>query len=74
MKMNALSYIIRYLQCLLINFQAAIYKKPHLQNVEHFEHVEPTIINIIKIFHLYYRAFALLQRILFIITKSLEKT
>ena len=28
--MNALSYIIRYLQCLLVNFQATIYKNPHL--------------------------------------------
>ena len=51
------------------------YIKNHIwQNVEHFEHEEPTITNIIKRFHLYYRVFALLLRILFVITKSLEKT
>ena len=58
----------------LLTFKSQYIKNHIWQNVEHFEHVEPTIINIIKSFHVYYRVFALLQRILFIITKSLEKT
>ena len=32
MKMNALSYMTKYLPCLLVNFQAEIFKKPHLAN------------------------------------------
>ena len=52
MKMNVFSYIIRYLQCLLVNFQVAIYKNHIWQNAEHFENVEPAIINMIKRFHL----------------------
>ena len=28
MKMNALSYMIKYLPCLLVIFQGAIHKKP----------------------------------------------
>ena len=36
MKINALSYIIRYLQCLLVDFQVAIYKKPHLAKCRAF--------------------------------------
>ena len=28
--MNALSYMIKYLPCLLVNFQGAIYKNPPL--------------------------------------------
>ena len=52
MKMNTLSYIVRYLQRRLVEFKVAIYKKTHLAKCEDFEHVEPTIINMIKRFHL----------------------
>ena len=53
MKMNTLRYIIRYLQRRLVDFKVAIYKeKTQLAKCEDFEHVEPTIINMIKRFHL----------------------
>ena len=52
MKMNALSCMNIYLPCFLVNFKATIYKILFGQNVEHLEHVEPTIIYIIKRFHL----------------------
>ena len=50
MKMNALSYMIKYLPYLLVNFQTVIYKKPVSQNVDHFKNIEPTTIYIIKRF------------------------
>ena len=63
--MNALSCMIKYLPCLLVNFQAAIYKNLVLARCrEHFEHVEPNTIYIIKRFHLHYRGLALLLGIL----------
>ena len=52
MKMNALSCMNIYLPCFLVNFTATIYKILFGQNVEHLEHVGPTIIYIIKRFHL----------------------
>ena len=57
-----------------LTFKLQYIKKHIWQNVEHFEHVEPAIINMIKRFYLEYGVFALLQRTLFIITKSLEQT
>ena len=53
MKMNALSFMIIYLPCFLVNFKAAICKILFWQNVGHFEHVEPTTIYTIKRFHLH---------------------
>ena len=61
MKMHALSYMIKYLPCLVVNFQAAIHKNLFLARCKAFEHVEPTTNYIIKIFHLHYRELALLQ-------------
>ena len=61
MKMKALSHIIKYLPCFLVNFQAAIYKKLLWTKCS-----KPTTIYIIKRFHLHYRVLALLQRILLI--------
>ena len=58
MKLNTLSYMIKYLQCILATCQTAIYKKPH---VVQFEHAESTIINIIKRFHLYYKVLAFIR-------------
>ena len=73
--MSALSYMIKYLPCLLVNFQAAIYKAKcrgyFWQNVEAFGHVEATTTYTIKRFHLLYRVLALLQRILLILTTPL---
>ena len=66
MKMNALSYMIKYLPCLLVNFQAPIYKNLLLAKCS-----KPTNRYIIKRFHLHYRELALLQRILLIITTTL---
>ena len=54
-----------------LTFKLQYIKKHIWQNVEHFKHGEPTIINILNTFHLYYRVFSLFQRILFIKTKSL---
>ena len=50
MKMNALSYMIKYLPYLLGNFPTVIYKEPVWQNVDHFKNVETTTIYIIKRF------------------------
>ena len=67
MKMNPLSYIIKYLLSLLINFQAALYnknlllEKPSQSNTNY----------IIEKFHLHYRELALLQRILLVVTTTL---
>ena len=48
------------------------YREHYLwQNVEHLEHVDPTTIYIIKVFHLHFRELALLQRILLIWTTTL---
>ena len=66
MKMNALSYIIKYLMCLLTNFQAEI-----LKNVEHLEHVDLTTIYIIKRFHFHFRELAPLQGIFLTLTTAL---
>ena len=55
MKMNAVSYMIKYLPCLLVNVQVAIYRNLLWQNVVYFEHADPTTIYIIKIFHLHLR-------------------
>ena len=45
MKLNAISYMIKYLPSLLVNFQAAIYKILLLARCRaFFEHVEPTTI------------------------------
>ena len=67
-----------YLGCLLLKIYALTFKLQYIkifisQNIEHFEHVEPTIIYITKIFHLrfHYRELALHQRILLIITNVL---
>ena len=49
MKMHALSYIIKYLPCLIVNFQAAIHKNLPLARCKAFEHGEPTNIYIINI-------------------------
>ena len=51
MKMNALSYMIKYLLYILVNFQTVVYKKTYVwQNVDHLKNVEPTTIYIIKRF------------------------
>ena len=53
MKMNALSYMIKYLPFLVVTFQAAIHKYLLWQNVAHFERVEPATIYMSKKFHLH---------------------
>ena len=69
MKMLALSYMIKYLPYLVVNFQAAIHKNLLLARCRAFEHAEPTTIYIIKKFHLHYRELALLQSSLLTVTK-----
>ena len=64
--MNALSYMIKYLPCLLVNFQAAIHKNLLLTKC-----FKPTTRYIIKRFHLHYRELAIVQRILLIIATTL---
>ena len=54
-----LSYMIKYLPFLTVNFQAAIHKNQLVARCRAFEHVESTIIYMIKIFHLDYRELAL---------------
>ena len=72
MKMNALSYMIKYLPSLLVNFQAAIYKILLLARCRaFFEHVEPTTIYIIKNISTHYRKLAPLHRIFLILTSTL---
>ena len=66
MKMNAPSYMIKYLPCLLVNFQAAIYKNLLLAKC-----CKPTTRYIIKRFLLQCRELALPQRILLIVTTTL---
>ena len=61
MKMHSLSYMIKYLPCLIVNFQAAMRKNLLLARCKAFDHVEPTTIYIIKIFNLHYRELAPLQ-------------
>ena len=57
MKMNALTYMIKYLPCLLVNVQAAIHKKTYFsEDAEHFGHGEPTTIYIVNILNLHYRS------------------
>ena len=72
MKTNALSDVIKHLLCLLVNFETAIYIEMYFwKNVEHFEHVEPSHIDINKRFHLHQRELALLQIILSIVSTTL---
>ena len=66
METNALSYIIKYLPCLLVNFQAGIYKNLLLANCS-----KPTTIYIIKRYPLHYRHLSLLQRIFLIVRTTL---
>ena len=69
MKMKALSCMIKYLPCLIVNVQVAIHKNLLLASCRAFEHVEPTTIYMIKIFHLHYRKLPLLQSSLLKVTK-----
>ena len=66
MKMNSLSYMIKYLPCFLVNFQAVIHKNLLLAKCSN-----PTTIYIIKRFHLHYRELPFLQMILSIVTTTL---
>ena len=52
-KWVVLSCMIKYLPCLIVNFHAPIHKNLLLARCTTFEHVEPTIIYMIKIFHLH---------------------
>ena len=65
MKKNALSYIIRYLPCLLCNFKQKYIKTYFEQNA-----LSPQPYLITK-FHSYNRELALLERFLLIITITL---
>ena len=72
MKTNALSDVIKHLLCLLVNFETAIYIEMYFwKNVEHFEHVESSHIDINNRFHSHQRELALLQIILLIVSTTL---
>ena len=69
MKINPASYMIKYLPCLIVKFQATIHKNLLLAGCRTFENVNPTTIYMIKRFHLHYRELALLQSSLLTVTK-----
>ena len=63
-----LSYMIKYLPCLIVKFQAAN-KNLLLERCRAFNHVQPTTICMVQIFHLHHRELALPRSSFLTVTK-----